>query len=42
MAGYLGFFAVTMAIQFAGYFLEAVADWRGQPGGPARDGAPPG
>jgi TRAP-type mannitol/chloroaromatic compound transport system permease small subunit len=43
MAGYLGFFAVTMAIQFAGYFLEAVADWRGQPGrAAARDGAPPG
>ena len=32
MAGFLGIFAVTMMIQFAGYFLEAVADARGDPG----------
>ncbi len=32
MAGYLVVFAVTMAIQFAGYFLDAVADLRGDPG----------
>jgi TRAP-type mannitol/chloroaromatic compound transport system permease small subunit len=32
MAGFLVIFAVTMAIQFAGYFLDAVADLRGEPG----------
>ncbi len=32
MAGFLGIFAVTMLIQFAGYFLEGVADYRGDPG----------
>jgi TRAP-type mannitol/chloroaromatic compound transport system permease small subunit len=32
MAGYLGIFAITMLIQFSGYFLEAVADIRGEPG----------
>ncbi len=32
MAGYLVVFALTMAIQFAGYFLDAVADLRGDPG----------
>ena len=32
MAGFLGIFAVTMMIQFAGYFLEAIADVRGDPG----------
>jgi TRAP-type mannitol/chloroaromatic compound transport system permease small subunit len=31
MAGFLGIFAVTMLIQFAGYFLEGVADYRGDP-----------
>ena len=25
-------FAVSMMIQFAGYFLEGVADYRGDPG----------
>ena len=32
MAGFLAIFAVSMLIQFAGYFLEAVADYRGDPG----------
>jgi TRAP-type mannitol/chloroaromatic compound transport system permease small subunit len=32
MAGFLGIFAITMLIQFSGYFLEAVADIRGDPG----------
>ena len=32
MAGMLAVFAVTMAIQFAAYFLESVADYRGLPG----------
>jgi len=33
MAGFLGVFAVTMMIQFVSYFLEAIADIRGEPGG---------
>lgn len=32
MAGFLAIFAVSMLIQFAGYFLEGVADYRGDPG----------
>jgi TRAP-type mannitol/chloroaromatic compound transport system permease small subunit len=32
MAAFLGIFAITMLIQFISYFLESVADWRGQPG----------
>lgn len=32
MAGFLGIFAVSMLIQFAGYFLEGIADYRGEPG----------
>jgi TRAP-type mannitol/chloroaromatic compound transport system permease small subunit len=32
MAGFLGIFAISMLIQFAGYFLHAVADYRGDPG----------
>lgn len=32
MAGFLGIFAITMLIQFVGYFLEGVADYRGDPG----------
>jgi TRAP-type mannitol/chloroaromatic compound transport system permease small subunit len=32
MAAFLAVFAVTMAIQFAGYFLEGVADYRGDGG----------
>ncbi len=32
MAAMLGIFAVTMTIQFAGYFLEGVADFYGEPG----------
>ena len=32
MAGFLGIFAISMMIQFTGYFLESVADYRGEPG----------
>ena len=32
MAGFLGIFAVSMLLQFSGYFLEGVADYRGEPG----------
>ncbi len=32
MAGFLGIFAVSMLLQFSGYFLEGVADYRGDPG----------
>ena len=32
MAAFLGIFAVTMLIQFTSYFLEAVADYRNEPG----------
>jgi TRAP-type mannitol/chloroaromatic compound transport system permease small subunit len=32
MAGFLGVFAVTMAVQFISYFLDSVADYRGEPG----------
>jgi TRAP-type mannitol/chloroaromatic compound transport system permease small subunit len=39
MAAYLGFFAFTMAIQFAAYFMQGVADWRGEPGHVAREAA---
>lgn len=33
MAGFLGIFAISMMIQFVSYMMDAVADWRGQPGG---------
>ena len=33
LAAYLAVFAITMAIQFAAYLLEGVADYRGDPGG---------
>ena len=32
MAAFLGIYAISMAIQFAGYFLEGVADYRRDPG----------
>ena len=32
MAGFLAVFAITMAIQFVSYFLDAVADCREEPG----------
>ena len=32
MAGFLAIFAVSMMLQFSGYFLEGVADYRGDPG----------
>lgn len=31
MAGFLGVFAISMLIQFIGFFLEGVADFRGEP-----------
>jgi len=31
MAGFLGVFAITMLIQFVSQFLEATADYRGDP-----------
>lgn len=34
MAAFLGIFAITMLIQFVSYLFEAVADMRGEPGGP--------
>ncbi|WFE90655.1 TRAP transporter small permease subunit [Roseibium porphyridii] len=37
MAGFLGVFAVTMMVQFVAYFLDAVADIRGEPGGRDHD-----
>jgi TRAP-type mannitol/chloroaromatic compound transport system permease small subunit len=37
MAGFLGFFAVTMMIQFSSYFLESVADARDEPGSRLRE-----
>lgn len=33
MAGFLAVYAVSMLVQFAGYFLSNVADLRGEPGG---------
>jgi TRAP-type mannitol/chloroaromatic compound transport system permease small subunit len=32
MAGFLAIFAITMMIQFCGYFLESVADYLNEPG----------
>jgi len=32
MAGFLAIYAVTMLMQFSGYFLESVADYFGEPG----------
>ena len=37
MAGFLGFFAVTMMIQFSSYFLESIADSRDEPGSRLRE-----
>jgi TRAP-type mannitol/chloroaromatic compound transport system permease small subunit len=37
MAGFLGVFAVSMMVQFCGYLLESVADWRGDPGSHLHD-----
>ena len=37
MAAFLGIFAVSMMIQFCGYLLESVADWRGDPGSRLHD-----
>ncbi|MEM9331365.1 MAG: TRAP transporter small permease subunit [Pseudomonadota bacterium] len=41
MAGFLGVFAISMLIQFVSYLLDAVADYRGDPGKrkPAAPGA---
>ncbi len=38
MAGFLGIFAISMLLQFSGYFLESVADYRGEPGKRKIDG----
>jgi len=32
MAAFLAIFAITMLIQFTSYFLEAIADYRNEPG----------
>ncbi len=32
MAAFLAIYATTMLIQFCGYFLESIADYRGEPG----------
>ncbi len=32
MAAFLGIFAISMLVQFVGYLMSAVADWRGEPG----------
>ncbi|MCP4316939.1 MAG: TRAP transporter small permease subunit [Hyphomicrobiales bacterium] len=32
MAGFLGIFAISMMIQFVSYLLDAIADYRGEPG----------
>ncbi|MEL6277855.1 MAG: TRAP transporter small permease subunit [Pseudomonadota bacterium] len=37
MAGFLGIFAVSMMVQFISYFMDAVADVRGDPGGRDHD-----
>lgn len=37
MAGFLGIFAISMMIQFVSYLLDAVADFRGDPGGRDHD-----
>ena len=39
MAGFLAIFAISMLIQFAGYFLEAIADIRREPGKRALESA---
>jgi len=33
MAGFLGVFGISMLIQFVSYLLDAVADFREEPGG---------
>ncbi len=40
MAGFLAIFAISMMIQFAGYMLEAYADYRGDPGKRKLESAP--
>ena len=40
MAGFLAIFAVSMMTQFAGYMLEAYADYRGDPGKRKLESAP--
>ena len=40
MAGFLGLFAISMLIQFTSYFLEAIADARGEAGRREPEGAP--
>ncbi len=40
MAGFLAIFAVSMLIQFTGYMLSGIADYRGDPGGRAVEDEP--
>jgi len=40
MAAFLGVFAISMMLQFAGYMLEGVADWRGDPDKRKPEGTP--
>lgn len=37
MAGFLGVFAISMMIQFVSYFMDAVADYRGEEGAHSHD-----
>ena len=39
MAGFLGVFAISMMIQFVAYLLDAVADYREEPGKVKAQGA---
>jgi lipopolysaccharide export LptBFGC system permease protein LptF len=32
MAGFLAVFAISMMIQFVAYLMDAIADYRGEPG----------
>ncbi|MFT5180560.1 MAG: TRAP-type mannitol/chloroaromatic compound transport system permease small subunit [Alphaproteobacteria bacterium] len=41
MAGFLAIYALSMMVQFTGYFLSNVADLRGEPGGREPAGASP-
>jgi len=41
MAGFLAVYALSMLVQFTGYFLSNVADLRGEPGGQKAAGGAP-
>lgn len=40
MAGFLALFAISMLIQFVGYMLSGIADYRGDPGGRVTESEP--